>query len=207
MPVASRDIKVVFFKSAGDFHRWLDAKHQRERELWAGFYKKSSGKPSITYGEALDEALCFGWIDGLRKSVDADAYTIRFTPRKPASEWSAINIKRAQQLIDSGRMCPAGLKAFAGAHDQPRKYSCEQRKKAHFDKKSERLLSENRKAWDFFQNQPPGYRRTATFWVMSAKKEETRHARLSALIADSERGQPIKPLRRSPVSNRQEDRQ
>jgi len=207
MPVASRDRRVVFFKAAADFRRWLDSEHQSWRELWVGFYKKSSGKLSITYPEALDQALCFGWIDGVRKSVDGDAYTIRFTPRQPASQWSAINIKRAQQLINSGRMCPAGLKAFAGAQDQPRKYSYEQREHAHFDNKSERLFLANRKAWDFFQTQPPWYRRTATFWVISAKKEETRQRRLSRLIADSERGQAIEPLRRSPVSNRQRQRQ
>jgi len=187
-------MKLVFFKSAADFRAWLDARHRDGGELWVGFYKKSSAKPSITYPEAVDEALCFGWIDGVRKSVDADAYTIRFTPRKPDSQWSTINIKRARELADAGRMRPAGLEAFAGAKGQPRKYSYEQRHHAKFPREQERQFRANPRAWDFFQAQPPWYRRTATFWVISAKKEETRQRRLALLIADSERGRPIKPL-------------
>jgi uncharacterized protein YdeI (YjbR/CyaY-like superfamily) len=195
-------MKLVFFKSAGDFRCWLEASHQQCSELWVGFYKKSSGKPSITYPEALDEALCFGWIDGVRKSVDSDAYVIRFTPRKPKSQWSAVNLKRAQKLAHAGRMHPAGREAFAGAKDQPRKYSYEQRQQASFQREQERQFRANRKAWDFFQSQPPWYRRTATFWVVSAQKEETRQKRLATLIQDSENGRPIKPLTR-PVPKRQ----
>ena len=197
-------MKVVFFQTPDKFHSWLEQSHQRCAELWVGFYKKSSGKPSITYPEALDEALCFGWIDGLRKKVNGDAYTVRFTPRKPKSQWSTVNIKKADKLSRAGRMRPAGINAFTGAHDQARKYSYEQRNQATLPPQQERRFRANRKAWDFFQAQTAWYRRTATFWVVSAKQEETRQKRLSTLMSDSERGQPIKPLRRSPVPKRTE---
>jgi uncharacterized protein YdeI (YjbR/CyaY-like superfamily) len=196
-----RVMKIMFFQSALDFRTWLESEGGTFRELWVGFYKKASGKPSITYPEAVDEALCCGWIDGVRKSVAADAYTVRFTPRKPKSQWSTINTKRVQELAHSGRMRPAGLKAFEGAKDQPRTYSYEQRDRACFPAPDERQFRANRKAWDFFQAQPPWYRRTATFWVVSAKKEETRQRRLAALIADSERRKPIKPLARPSSQN------
>jgi len=189
-------MRPMFFESAAQFRAWLDTSHQKFAELWVGFYKKSSGRPSITYPEALDEALCFGWIDGVRRKVASDAYTIRFTPRRPRSQWSAVNLQRAQKLADAGRMHPAGREAFAGARDQPRKYSYEQRQQASFQREQERQFRANRKAWDFFQSQPPWYRRTATFWVISAQKEETRQKRLDTLIKDCERGRPIKPLAR-----------
>ncbi|SPF43879.1 conserved hypothetical protein [Candidatus Sulfotelmatobacter kueseliae] len=198
-------MKLVFFKSPADFRRWLEASHQRYSELWVGFYKKSSKKPSITYSEALDEALCFGWIDGVRNRVDNDAYTVRFTPRKARSQWSAVNIRRAQELADRGRMHPAGLKAFEGAKHQPRKYSYEQRHHSSFSRGQVRQFRANRNAWDFFQSQPPWYRRTATFWVVSAQKGETRQRRLDILIADSANAKPIKPLTR-PVPKRQKMR-
>jgi uncharacterized protein YdeI (YjbR/CyaY-like superfamily) len=189
-------MKVKFFYDSPHFQTWLKTEGKNRTELWVGFYKKASGKASITYPEAVDEALCFGWIDGVRKSISADAYTIRFTPRKPKSQWSAINIKRVQELAHSGRMCPAGLKAFEGAAEQPRKYSYEQRNRAQFPAQDEKRFRANHKAWEFFQSQPPWYRRTAIFWVISAKKEETRQRRLSTLIADSERCKSIKPLAR-----------
>jgi uncharacterized protein YdeI (YjbR/CyaY-like superfamily) len=198
-------MKPVFFKSAADFRAWLEAQHQKRAELWVGFYKKSSTKPSITYPEAVDEALCFGWIDGVRKSVASDAYTIRFTPRKAKSQWSAVNIKRAQELADLGRMCPAGRKAFAGAKNQSRKYSYEQRHQARFQREQEWQFRANRRAWNFFQSQPPWYRRTATFWVVSAQKEETRQKRLATLIEDCEHGRPVKPLARPTVARPQRE--
>jgi uncharacterized protein YdeI (YjbR/CyaY-like superfamily) len=195
-------MKVVFFPTPGGFQRWLEESHQRRDELWVGFYRKSSGKPSITYPEAVDEALCFGWIDGVRRKVNDNAYTVRFTPRTPKSQWSTVNIKKAQKLSGAGRMRPAGLEAFAGAHHQPRKYSYEQRNQASFSAEQEHHFRSNRKAWHFFQAQPPWYRRTATFWVVSAKQEETRQKRLATLIFDSAHGQPIKPLRRPQVPKR-----
>jgi uncharacterized protein YdeI (YjbR/CyaY-like superfamily) len=164
----------------------------KTNELWIGFYKKLSGKPSLTYSDAVEEALCFGWIDGLRKSLDASAYTIRFTPRKPKSKWSAVNIKRMQSLIEAQRLHAAGLKAFEGARDQQRAYSYEQRNDAKLDRTGERQFRANENAWLFFQAQAPWYRRTATFWVISAKKEETRRSRLTRLIDCSDRGQTIR---------------
>jgi len=119
------EMRPAFFMSATNYRAWLEARHAECQELWVGFYKKSSGKPSITYPEALDEALCYGWIDGVRRSVGHDAYTVRFTPRKARSQWSAVNIRRAQELADQGRMHPAGLQAFEGAKHQPRNYSYE----------------------------------------------------------------------------------
>jgi uncharacterized protein YdeI (YjbR/CyaY-like superfamily) len=195
-------MRTVCFPSSSDFRRWLQAEGQKNSELWVGLYKKSSGRPSITYSEALDEALCFGWIDGVRKSVAADAYTVRFTPRQPKSQWSAVNIKRAQRLSRAGRMCPEGLRAFEGATRQSRKYSYDQRDQANFNPQDTRRFRANRKAWNFFQSQPPWYRRTATFWVVSAKKLETQQRRFATLLDDSERGQLVKPLRRPAVSKR-----
>jgi uncharacterized protein YdeI (YjbR/CyaY-like superfamily) len=200
-------MNVVFFDTAPDFRRWLKTKHQKCNELWVGFRKKSTGKPSITYSEAVDEALCYGWIDGVRKSVDAHAYTVRFTPRKEKSKWSAVNIKRAEKLAAAGRMCPPGLKAFEGAKEQPRSYSYEQRREARLDKTMDREFRANRKAWDFFQAQAPWYQRTSTFWVMSAKQEETRKRRFSTLLSDCQHGLLVKPLRRPPVPKREDKRQ
>jgi len=193
-------MKVVYFSSSSEFRGWLESKHQKKIELWVGFHKKSSGKPSVTYSEALDQALCFGWIDGVRKSVTADAYTVRFTPRKPRSQWSAVNIARVQKLAGSGLMSPAGLKAFEGAKDQTRKYSYEQRNDAAFRTEEESQFRANQQAWNFFQAQPPWYRRTSTFWAISAKKEETRRKRLATLICDSESNRPIKALARPSAS-------
>jgi uncharacterized protein YdeI (YjbR/CyaY-like superfamily) len=178
-------MKANFFKTASDFRVWLESNHQQCAELLVGFYKKDSGRASITYPEALDLALCHGWIDGVRKSMDDYAYTVRFTPRRPNSKWSAVNIRRAQELTRLGHMQAPGLDAFAGAEKQPRSYSYEQRDAAKLDAAQEKQFRANRKAWLFFQVQPPGYRKTASWWVISAKKEETRQARLVRLIADS----------------------
>ena len=162
-------MKVIHFKSAAEFRQWLEANHDRVAELWVGFYKKNSGRTGITYGEAVDEALCFGWIDGLKKRVDELSYTHRFSPRKPRSIWSLINIRRAKELKKLGRMTPAGLKAFE-ARDPERSgmYSFENRPRK-LDAAHERIFRADKKAWAFFQAQPPGYQRTACWWVMSAK--------------------------------------
>jgi uncharacterized protein YdeI (YjbR/CyaY-like superfamily) len=189
--------KPVFFATPPKFRAWLEKHHQSRLELWVGFYKKSSGRLSLTWPESVDEALCFGWIDGLRKSIDEVSYTIRFTPRKARSIWSAINIKRAQELHIAGRMSATGLAAFAKrSDDRTAIYAYEQRKAAQFEVADEKKFRANRPAWNFFQRQPPGYRRIATHWVISAKKEETRARRLGVLIECSERGEPIGPLKR-----------
>ena len=175
----------------------LEEHHDQAQELWVGFHKKSSGKPSITWPESVDAALCFGWIDGLRKSVSARSYTIRFTPRKSDSTWSAVNIKRVGELTKLGSMQPAGLNAFARRQDEKSAiYSYEQRKTAKLGDAYEEQFRAHKKAWDHFQAQPPWYRRTASWWVISAKKEETRLKRLATLIQESGRGKSIAPLKR-----------
>jgi uncharacterized protein YdeI (YjbR/CyaY-like superfamily) len=186
-----------FFPTPSKFRAWLQQHHANSRELWVGFYKKDSGNPSITWPEAVDQALCFGWIDGVRKSLDAASYVIRFTPRKSNSTWSAMNIARAKELAAQGVMSPAGLKAFENRSDEKSAiYSYEQRKSAQLEDSQEQKFRANQRAWDFFQSQPPWYRRTATFWVISAKKEETREKRLAILIKYSERQKPVPPLAR-----------
>lgn len=182
-------MKPLFFPSPADFRRWLGEHHGNSPELWVGFHKKTSGKPSITYPEALDEALCFGWIDGVRKNVNETSYKIRFTPRKAKSNWSLVNIKRATELKKVGRMMPAGLKEF-DKREKPRTYSYETRPR-ELTRSYAAKLKANPKAWDFFHHQPPWYQRTATWWVVNAKKEETRERRLQTLIEDSAQGRRI----------------
>lgn len=189
----------TFFATPAELRAWLEAHHASERELLVGFYKKGSGKPSITWPESVDEALCFGWIDGVRRSLGDDAYTIRFTPRNRRSFWSVVNIRRAGELIAEGRMRPAGLAAFeARTGERSGVYSFEQKDEPAFSEAQAREFQADAKAWDFFQAQPPWYRRTATWWVVSARKEETRARRLATLIADSAAGRPIRGLDRRP---------
>ncbi|MDX6710456.1 MAG: hypothetical protein QOH96_1472 [Blastocatellia bacterium] len=184
-------MKTKFFKSPADFRKWLQDNHASADELWVGFYKKGSGRQSITWPESVDEALCFGWIDGIRKSVDEESYTIRFTPRRVGSIWSTVNINRAQALIIEGRMHQIGLDAFlAKKENKSGIYSYEQRKD-QLDKPFEKILRQNRSAWDFFQTQSPAYRRAAVWWVVSAKREETRLKRLLKLIEDSAQNRTI----------------
>jgi len=189
-------MKPVFFTTPAKFRDWLQKYHRNRQELWVGFYKKSSGNLSVTWPESVDEALCFGWIDGVRRNIDDVSYTIRFTPRKPRSTWSAINIKRAKELQAAGLMSAAGLDAFARrSDDRSAIYSYEQRKSACLNEAQEKLFRANRQAWDFFQSQIPSYRRTAIYWVTSAKREETRGKRLTILIECSGQEKAIPPLR------------
>jgi uncharacterized protein YdeI (YjbR/CyaY-like superfamily) len=185
-PAAPAGVRVRFFATPAAFREWLMRHHRSARELWVGFHKKATGRPSLTWPEAVDEALCFGWIDGIRKSLDGGSYANRFTPRKPGSTWSLVNTRRATELIGEGRMQPVGLAAFA-ARDPVKSgvYSFEQRAAATLDPEREARFKANRAAWSFFQSQPPGYRKTAIWWVISAKREETRSRRLTTLIADS----------------------
>ncbi len=177
-------MKPAFFTSRESFRRWLETHHARKRELWIGFHRKSSGREGMSYKEALDEALCYGWIDGVRRRVDGTSYAQRFTPRKPKSYWSAVNVKRARELIKEKRMAVAGLQTF-GRRDAAgtARYSFE-RAAARFEPAQLKQFQANRRAWTFFESQPPYYKRVATFWVVSAKKEDTRARRLAALIAD-----------------------
>lgn len=184
-------MKIKFFKSPADFRAWLEQHHATAPELWVGYYKKDSGKPSITWPESVDEALCFGWIDGIRKSVDDTSYTIRFTPRRPRSIWSAVNINRVQELTRQGRMRPAGEKAFAArTENRSGIYAYEQRQPELVEPYAKKLR-QNKAAWKFFQAQPASYRKTVSWWIVSAKKEETRLKRLTQLIEVSAQGRTI----------------
>ena len=182
----------LYFPSPTHFRAWLREHHATARELLVGFHKKSCGEPSITWPESVDAALCFGWIDGVRKNVDSTRYTIRFTPRRPTSIWSKVNIDRVRELIELGLMQPAGLKAFAQRTDEKSAiYSYEQRKNAALGTAYEQTFRKNRKAWDFFQAQAPSYRRVCSWWVISAKQAETRLRRLTQLIDSSAKGRRL----------------
>jgi uncharacterized protein YdeI (YjbR/CyaY-like superfamily) len=187
-------VKPRFFTSQADLRRWFEENHGTATELWVGLHKVGSGRPSITWPEVVDEALCFGWIDGIRKSVDDQRYMNRLTPRKPTSNWSARNVRRVKELTKSGRMTPAGLAAFqARKDDRTGIYSYEQRPQ-DLPAKYRRRVQANTKAWAFWRSSPPGYRKTATWWVISAKREDTRERRLAQLIELSAKGERIPPL-------------
>lgn len=187
----------IFFASPAEFRAWLDEHHARETELWVGFHKKGLGRVGITWPEAVDQALCFGWIDGVRKGIDADGYRIRFTPRRTRSIWSAVNVARAQELIDAGLMRPAGRAAFEGrAEARSAVYAYEQGEGVALGEAFERQFRADEAAWAFFQAQPAWYRKTATWWVVSAKQEETRRRRLATLIEDPARRRTIAGLTR-----------
>jgi len=189
-------MKATFFKSADEFRSWLEKNHDQQEELLLGFYKKASGRGGITHREALDEALAFGWIDGVVKTIDDSSYTIRFTPRRPKSIWSLVNIKRVGELKKLGRMRPSGLAAFEGRDlKRARLYSYE-RQTSKLDEELEERFKANKKAWEFFQAQPPGYQKVISWYVMSAKQEETRFRRLERLIKDSENGRRVGILER-----------
>lgn len=189
--------EVVFFATPAEFRAWLMEHHTSAKELWVGFYKKGSGRPSITWPEAVDEALCVGWIDGRRQSIDAESYRIRFTPRRPQSIWSTVNIARVAELTAQGRMQPAGLAAFAQRSEaRSGVYSHEQQQEQTLSPVDEERFRANPAAWAFFEAQPPSYRHRALHWVFSAKQEATRQKRFATLIEDSANGQRIALLRR-----------
>lgn len=191
--------KILFFATPDDLRAWLEQHHAVEEELMVGFYKRNSGKPSITWAESVDCALSYGWIDGVRNSIDEISYRIRFTPRKPTSTWSAINVKRVAELTKLGLMRPAGMRAFeARKGDKTGIYAYEQRHNARLTPAFEKQFRANKKAWEFFQSQPPWYQRTAAYRVISAKQDETRQKRLDQLIKDSAASRTIKELTRLP---------
>ncbi len=188
-------MRPTFFDTPADLRRWFEANHATRAELWIGFHKKGSGLGGVIYKQALDEALCFGWIDGVLNRVDEASYKQRFTPRRARSAWSAVNIARVQELIEAGRMQPPGLAAFERrAEERSRVYSHEQRQSVPFLPAERRAFRANGVAWAFFTAQPPSYQRTATWWVRSAKQEETRSRRLSVLIDVSARGELAPPF-------------
>jgi uncharacterized protein YdeI (YjbR/CyaY-like superfamily) len=173
---------VRFFRSPAELRRWFERHHASCREQWIGYRKRATGEPSITWPESVDEALCVGWIDGIRKSIDATSYKIRFTPRKPGSIWSAVNIRRAQALIAEGRMRPAGLALYQQRREyRVGNYSYEQRRD-RLDEPYASLLKQHPAAQAYFEAQPPSYRRQAYWYVVSAKQEATRLERLRSLI-------------------------
>lgn len=187
-----------FFATPKDFRKWLEKNHEKEIELSVGFYKKGSGKQSITWPESVDQALCFGWIDGVRHSLGEESYKIRFTPRRPRSIWSAVNIKRMGELIEAGLVSPAGLAAFEKRDEERSRIYAYEREIVTLDKKYETKFRKNKKAWEFFESQPPSYKKPCLNWIASAKHEETRLRRLETLIKDSENGERIAQLRRTP---------
>jgi uncharacterized protein YdeI (YjbR/CyaY-like superfamily) len=180
-----------FFKTPAAFRKWLAANHAKAKELWVGFYKKASGKPSITWPESVDEALCFGWIDGVRKTIDDESYMIRFSPRKPESIWSAVNIRNVERLTKDKRMQPAGLKAFAARKEYRSGIYAYEQRPAEMVEPYASQFRRNKAAWKFFQAQPPFYRKTLTWWIVSAKQEKTRQDRLAKLIKASARRQRL----------------
>lgn len=195
----------LFFATPAEFRAWLAKNHETTNELWVGFYKKESGRSSITWPESVDEALCVGWIDGIRKTIDAESYKIRFTSRKPTSAWSAVNIGRVAELKRQGRMKPAGVEAFERRSEvKSGIYAYEQRQHAAFALAEEKQFRANAKAWKFFQAQPAGYRKTTAWWVISAKREATRAKRLATLIEDSAAGLPIRQLDRKGVRSKEQ---
>ncbi len=181
-----QQIAATFFSTQTAFRNWLKKNHKKETELIVGFYKVDSGKPSMTWSQSVDQALCFGWIDGVRKSIDKESYCIRFTPRKPKSIWSAINIKKVEELTKAGLMMPEGQKAFAlRTEDKSGIYSYE-KEPTFLDANFLKQFKKNKVAWDYFNTQAPSYKKVIIHWIMTAKQEKTRISRLEKAIAISE---------------------
>ena len=191
-PGASTDtldvMKAKFFSSPGQFRQWLEQNHDRETELLVGFHKKSSGKKSITYPEALDEALCFGWIDGVRRNMDETSYSIRFTPRQPRSIWSLVNVNHVERLKKERRMHAAGLAAYDRRDPERTGIYAFENEPRQLSPAYEKIFRQNKKAWKFFEQMAPSLKRTSIYWIMSAKKEETQIRRLKHVIENSEKG-------------------
>ncbi len=186
----------LFFPAAADFRTWLEENHEGESELWVGYYKVATGKPSLTWPESVDQALCFGWIDGIRKRIDDESYKIRFTPRKPGSIWSAVNIEKMEALKKDGLVSPAGLAAYDKRTVERSKIYAYERKTVEMSAEFEDRIRGNAKAWQYWEQLAPYAKKASTHWVMSAKREETRQRRLKILIASSEQGLKIPGLRR-----------
>jgi uncharacterized protein YdeI (YjbR/CyaY-like superfamily) len=188
-------MEAKFFKTAGLFREWLEKHHDKENELWVGYFKKATKIKSITWPESVDEALCYGWIDGLRKRIDEKTYKIRFTPRKQNSHWSAVNISRVKELKKAVKMTPAGLKAFHRRKESNSKKAAFEQKNVKLSLKFERLFKTNTKAYTYFETKSPSYKKQCIWWVMSAKQNSTRERRLNILIESSREEKIIPPLR------------
>lgn len=181
-------MKPTFFTKQSEFRKWLEKNYNKKTELLVGFYKVNSGKQSMTWSQSVDEALCFGWIDGVRKSIDNDSYQIRFTQRRPTSIWSAINIKKIEELTKLGLMQAAGLEIFENRKENISKIYSYANEEVKFSKELEEQFKSNKKAWDYYQSLAPSYRKHSAYWVMSAKNETTRLKRLNELMTDSQAG-------------------
>lgn len=181
----------TFFSTQAEFRKWLEKHHKKEKELIVGYYKVGSGKPSMTWSQSVDQALCFGWIDGIRKSIDKESYSIRFTPRRRTSIWSAINIKKVEELTKAGLMKPEGQKAFSLLTENKSKIYSHEKEPAILETNYEKLFRKNKLAWDFFMKQTPSYKKVITHWIMSAKQEKTRQSRLEKTIKISEQQKRI----------------
>ncbi|MBK1895133.1 YdeI/OmpD-associated family protein [Chryseobacterium paridis] len=179
-------MEALFFATPKEFREWLEKNHTTETEVIVGFYKIGTKKPSMTWSESVDQALCFGWIDGVRRSIDKDSYCNRFTPRKSTSTWSSINIKKVEDLTKAGLMKPAGLKAFELRKPEKTSIYSHENELAQLDTAYEKQFKSNKKAWDFFNNQAPSYKKVMLHWIMSAKQEKTRISRLEKTIRESE---------------------
>lgn len=181
---SSKEI-ATFFESQDEFREWLDCHHEKETELIVGFYKVGSGKPSMNWSQSVDQALCFGWIDGVRKSIDKESYCIRFTPRRSTSNWSAININKIEELTKAGLMKPAGLKAFSLRKANKSEINPQENGTVFLDSKYEKQFREDKTAWDFFIKQAPSYKKAVAHWIMGAMQEKTRQSRLEKTIKES----------------------
>ncbi|MBB4807727.1 uncharacterized protein YdeI (YjbR/CyaY-like superfamily) [Chryseobacterium defluvii] len=179
-------MSATFFTTQENFRKWLKENHTIEKEFLVGFYKVGTGKPSMTWSQSVDQALCFGWIDGVRKTIDEESYSIRFTPRKPTSIWSAINIKKVEELTTAGLMTPAGQKAFELRKEEKSRVYSHEKETIEFDPAYEKHFKANKPAWEFFTQQAPSYQKVMTHWIMSAKQEKTRISRLEKVIRESE---------------------
>lgn len=182
----------IFFAGPAEFREWLQKNHSTEDEVWVGFYRKDTGLATFTWSEAVDEALCFGWIDGVRRKIDDRRYTNRFTPRRRGSNWSLVNVRKVEALTREGRMRPAGLAAYeARDPDRTGIYLFEQPQDPRLDPDAEARFRADAAAWEFFQAQPPGYRRNTLWWIVSAKREDTRARRLAKVIEESAAGRRL----------------
>ena len=188
------EVQPTFFATQSDFRKWLEKNHAKETELFVGFYKVNSGKPSMSWSQSVDQAICYGWIDGVRKSIDKDSYVIRFSPRKPKSIWSAVNIKKVEELTKNGLMQPFGLAIFNLREDHKSRIYTYEKPAVKFSDEFELKFKSNNAAWSYFQSMPMSYQKPAINWVMSAKQDATRIKRLEELINDSEVGRKIKSL-------------
>jgi uncharacterized protein YdeI (YjbR/CyaY-like superfamily) len=177
----------IFFTNQASFRMWLEENHKKENELLVGFYKKESGKPNMTWSQSVDEALCFGWIDGVRRSIDKDSYCIRFTPRRPSSTWSSVNIKKVEELINHGLMQPAGLEIYKLRKAEKSAVASYESEAKQLDEYLENKFKANKTAWEFFSKQTPSYQKTIINWIMTAKQESTRILRLDKTINESEK--------------------